>query len=48
MCTSRPGWQTISFRIPAYKKTSYKIDVNLVDILDIDKDKKVRIIVINH
>lgn len=45
MCTGRPGWQTVCFRRPAYKSTSYQIDVNLVDILDIDKDRQVSIIV---
>ena len=41
MCTSRPGWQTISFREPAYKKTFNKIDINLVDVLQIDTKKQV-------
>ncbi|XP_043236825.1 delta(24)-sterol reductase-like [Amphibalanus amphitrite] len=41
MCTARPGWQTISFRQPKYKKTFHKIDVNLVDILDIDTERQV-------
>ncbi|GJQ68037.1 hypothetical protein Trydic_g10670 [Trypoxylus dichotomus] len=41
MCTARPGWQTISFRRPLYKNTSYKIKVNLVDVLEIDTDKKI-------
>ncbi|KAJ3639800.1 hypothetical protein Zmor_003137 [Zophobas morio] len=40
ICTARPGWQTVSFRRPKYKKTMYNIDVNLVDVLDIDLDKK--------
>ncbi|XP_057662659.1 delta(24)-sterol reductase-like [Diorhabda carinulata] len=44
MCTARPGWQTISFRQPAYKKTSTKIEVNLVDILNVDVQKKVVIV----
>ncbi|XP_037092435.1 delta(24)-sterol reductase-like isoform X2 [Pollicipes pollicipes] len=41
MCTARPGWQTISFRQPKYKKTFCKIDINLVDILDIDMQRQV-------
>lgn len=36
MCTARPGWMTISFRQGLYKKSSRKIKVNLVDILEID------------
>ena len=41
MCTGRPGWQTISFRQPAYKKTNFKVDINLVDILEIDVENQV-------
>lgn len=41
MCTARPGWQTISFREGAYKKTCHKVAINLVDILRIDTEKKV-------
>ncbi|KAJ8918729.1 hypothetical protein NQ315_015049 [Exocentrus adspersus] len=40
ICTARPGWQTISFRRPVYKNTLYKIEVNLVDILEVDTEKK--------
>ncbi|KAB7501494.1 Delta(24)-sterol reductase [Armadillidium nasatum] len=40
MCTARPGWQTISFRVPAYKSTFNKIKINLVDILEIDTRKQ--------
>lgn len=40
MCTARPGWQTISFREGAYKKTFHKVAINMVDILEIDTDKK--------
>ncbi|KAK4319169.1 hypothetical protein Pmani_009871 [Petrolisthes manimaculis] len=40
MCTARPGWQTISFREGAYKKTFHKISINLVDILEIDTQKR--------
>ncbi|XP_044256861.1 delta(24)-sterol reductase-like isoform X1 [Tribolium madens] len=40
MCTARPGWQTVSFRRPKYKKTMYNIEVNLVDVLDINLEKK--------
>lgn len=39
MCTARPGWQTISFREGAYKKTFHKVKINLVDILEIDTKK---------
>ncbi|XP_063852510.1 delta(24)-sterol reductase-like [Scylla paramamosain] len=40
MCTARPGWQTISFREGAYKKTCHKVAINLVDVLQIDTEKK--------
>ncbi|XP_042214180.1 delta(24)-sterol reductase-like [Homarus americanus] len=39
MCTARPGWQTISFREGAYKKTLHKVAINMVDILEIDTNK---------
>lgn len=41
MCTARPGWQTMSFRRPLYKKSSYQINCNLVDILEVDTNRKV-------
>lgn len=41
MCTSRPGWQTICFRKPLYKQHLYNIDVNLVDVLEVNKEKQV-------
>jgi len=40
MCTARPGWQTISFRVPKYKSILTPISVNLVDILDIVVDEQ--------
>lgn len=40
MCTARPGWQTISFREGAYKKTFHKVAINMVDILEIDTKKR--------
>ncbi|XP_067008969.2 delta(24)-sterol reductase [Anabrus simplex] len=40
MCTSRPGYQTMSLRKPKYKNTLYNIHVNLVDILEIDEEKQ--------
>ncbi|ERL94765.1 delta(24)-sterol reductase [Dendroctonus ponderosae] len=44
MCTARPGWQTVCFRLPKYKNTFTKIEVNLVDILEVDvKNKVVRV-----
>lgn len=39
MCTARPGWQTISFREGAYKRTFHKVAINLVDILQINTEK---------
>lgn len=42
LCTSRPGWQTISFRKPTYKKSLWQINLmHLVDILDIDTANQV-------
>ena len=36
MCTARPGWMNVSFRKGLYKRTMRKIEVNLIDILDVD------------
>ncbi|XP_065566869.1 delta(24)-sterol reductase-like [Artemia franciscana] len=41
MCTARPGWQTVSFRKGKYKKTMFNVKVNLMDVLDIDVEKKI-------
>lgn len=41
MCTARPGWQTVSFRRPRYKDVMHQVEVNLVDILDINPEKKI-------
>ena len=41
MCTARPGWQTISFRQPKYKKTLFNVKVNLMDVLEINTEKRV-------
>ncbi|KAK9871159.1 hypothetical protein WA026_011440 [Henosepilachna vigintioctopunctata] len=40
LCTARPGWQTMSFREGIYKDTYHKIQVNLVDILQVDEMKQ--------
>ena len=40
MCTARPGWQTISPQNMDYKKRMHQIHVNLVDVLDIDANKR--------
>lgn len=40
MCTSRPGYKAMSFRKPLYKSTSYQIDCNLIDILEIDREQR--------
>lgn len=40
ICTARPGWQTISFRMPIYKNNMYKVEVNLVDILEVNAENK--------
>lgn len=39
MCTARPGWQTMCFRRPLYKKYFTQIDCNLIDILEVDTDR---------
>ncbi|XP_066158686.1 delta(24)-sterol reductase-like [Euwallacea fornicatus] len=41
MCTARPSWQTVCFRRAKYKSTMTKIELDLVDILEIDVEKKV-------
>ncbi|GAU92811.1 hypothetical protein RvY_04844 [Ramazzottius varieornatus] len=41
MCTARPGWLTISFRTPLYKQTLNAIKINLMDILDVDTERRV-------
>ncbi|XP_023348946.1 delta(24)-sterol reductase [Eurytemora carolleeae] len=40
MCTARPGWQTISPQNMSYKQRMYPIQVNLVDVLEIDAERK--------
>lgn len=41
MCTARPGYQTMSFRKPLYKSNMHQIECNLIDILDIDREKRI-------
>lgn len=44
MCTARPGWMTVSLRVGKYKATHERIDVNLMDVLDVDvKTRIVRV-----
>ncbi|KAF2360095.1 FAD linked oxidase N-terminal [Trinorchestia longiramus] len=40
MCTARPGWQTISFREPRYKRSFTNVHIDLVDVLEIDTKKR--------
>lgn len=40
MCTARPGYQTMSFRKPIYKSNMYQIECNLIDILEINREKR--------
>lgn len=40
MCTARPGYQTMSFRKPVYKSSMHQIECNLIDILEIDREKQ--------
>lgn len=42
LCTSRPGWQTMSFRFPKYK-TGNKFQLNLesfVDVIEFNEEQK--------
>lgn len=39
MCTARPGYQTMSFRKPLYKSTMHQIECNLIDILEVDRER---------
>jgi len=42
MCTARPGWQTMNTSMTIkYKERMHQININLVDILDIDTEKRV-------
>ncbi|XP_067677801.1 delta(24)-sterol reductase-like [Haliotis asinina] len=41
MCTARPGWSNVSFRRGLYKKKLRNIEVNLIDILNIDTERRV-------
>lgn len=40
MCTARPGYQTMSFRKPLYKWNMFQVECNLIDILEIDREKQ--------
>ena len=41
MCTARPGWQTMNTSMTIkYKERMHQININLVDILDIDTEKR--------
>ncbi|OQV23532.1 Delta(24)-sterol reductase [Hypsibius exemplaris] len=40
MCTARPGWLTISFRTPLYKQSLNAIRINLMDILEVNTEKR--------
>ncbi|NXW15628.1 DHC24 reductase, partial [Circaetus pectoralis] len=41
MCTGRPGWLTVSLRVGKYKKTHKNIMINLMDILEVDRERQV-------
>lgn len=41
MCTARPGWMAVSLRVGKYKKTMRNINVNLIDVLQVDIDRRV-------
>lgn len=40
MCTARPGWQNMSFRRGKYKQTMFNVDVNLMDVLEVDEQRR--------
>jgi len=37
MCTARPQWMSVTQQKLNYKATSYRVEVNLVDILEINE-----------
>jgi delta24-sterol reductase len=39
LCTSRGGWQSISPSMRTYKKAAHTIDINLFDILQLNKEE---------
>ncbi|XP_031567980.1 delta(24)-sterol reductase-like [Actinia tenebrosa] len=41
MCTARPGWMTVSLRVGKYKATHERIDINLMDVLEVDTKSRV-------
>uniref|UniRef100_A0A1B6C4R1 Delta(24)-sterol reductase n=2 Tax=Clastoptera arizonana TaxID=38151 RepID=A0A1B6C4R1_9HEMI len=41
MCTSRPGWKSMTLREPKYKQTMYNIDVEMSEILYLDEDRRI-------
>lgn len=41
MCTARPGWSSISPRLGQYKDNMRKININLMDVLEVDVKRKI-------
>lgn len=41
MCTARPGWQAMSLKAGRYKRTDYRVKIDLTDILHIDPHRGV-------
>ena len=41
MCTGRPGWMAVSLRVGKYKQQMRNININLMDVLEVDEDRKV-------
>ena len=41
MCTARPQWMSISQQNLKYKATSYQVECNLMDILNIDTERQI-------
>ena len=41
MCTARPTWMSITQQTITYKDHAYRVQVNLMDILEIDTDRKI-------
>ena len=41
MCTARPGWMTVCLKNSVYKNHMTRISVNLMDVLNVDTEKKI-------
>jgi len=39
MCTARPGWQAMSLKVGRYKRTDFRVHIDLSDVLQIDRER---------